>query len=323
MQARSAFPSLVVRAAILASLVLLLGGACKRASPPPAGAQASPAPDDSLGPAPDATPLPEGLAPLVQPFKGDLDGMVDRRLIRVLTVQNPILYFVDKGRETGITCEAARAFEKQLNQKLGNKIITVHVILIPVARDQLIPHLLGGQGDIAAAELTVTPERKKQVDFSDPVATGITEVLVNGPDAPPVASLDELSGKEVYVRLSSSYAEHLQALNRRFKAQGKAPGLDVKPAPGARWVGYLSAQGTIQYVNRVLAVFSALTGGWKLPDFPATPPITLAATAEGDHVRSTLVVPAEVVKAIGGYIIEVRKMQAPARTKLETTVPAL
>jgi hypothetical protein len=32
-------------------------------------------------------PLPQGIAPLMQPFKGDLDGMVKRRMIRVLTWQ--------------------------------------------------------------------------------------------------------------------------------------------------------------------------------------------------------------------------------------------
>ena len=59
----------------------------------------------------------------MKPWKGDLDGMIERRVIRVLTVQNPVLYFVDKGREVGITYEAVKAFEKQLNQKLGNKIV--------------------------------------------------------------------------------------------------------------------------------------------------------------------------------------------------------
>ena len=68
------------------------------------------------------------------------------------------------------------------------------------------------------------------MDFSDPVATGVREVLVTGPDAPPVASLDELSGKEVYVRPSSSYAEHIEELNARFAAEGKPP-LKIIPAP--------------------------------------------------------------------------------------------
>ena len=64
------------------------------------------------------------------PFKGDLDGMVKRRVIRVLTVQNPVLYFVDRGREVGIISETIKAFEKQLNDKLKNKVVTVHVIAI-------------------------------------------------------------------------------------------------------------------------------------------------------------------------------------------------
>src|SRR6187401_3551057 len=98
--------------------------------------------DDGLPPAPEATPLPPGLAPFVEPWKGDLDGMVKRRVIRVLTVQNPILYCVDRGREMGVTYEAIKAFEKRLNKTLGKTVVAVHVIAIPVARDQLIPRLL-------------------------------------------------------------------------------------------------------------------------------------------------------------------------------------
>jgi membrane-bound lytic murein transglycosylase MltF len=193
------------------------------ASPTPAAVAEAPAAEQSLEPAPEATPLPAGLAPLVEPFKGDLDGMLKRRVIRVLTVQSPVLYSVDKGREVGLTYEAAKAFEKWLNEKAGNKAAAVHVIAIPVARDRLIPWLVEGRGDIAAAQLTITPEREKQVDFSVPVATGVTEVLVTGPDAPPASSIDELSGRELYVRPSSSYAEHLRVLNARFEREGKAP----------------------------------------------------------------------------------------------------
>jgi len=196
-------------------------------SPGPAAASDSP---EALEPAPEATPLPAGIAPLLEPFTGDLDGMIERRLVRVLTVSSPLLYAVDKGREVGITFESVKAFEKQLNETLGNKVVSVHVVMLPVARDQLLPRLLAGQGDIVAASLTVTPERQKQVDFSAPLATGVQEVLVTGPASPPVASLDELSGKEVYVRPSSSYAEHLRALNARFAAQGRDP-VTITAAP--------------------------------------------------------------------------------------------
>ena len=159
---------LALRLAFPALVLPLLALGCGRGSQPAASAspspatvaQAAPAAEEPLEPAPEATPLPSGMARLVEPYMGDLDGMIKRRVIRVLTVQNPVLYFVDRGREVGITYESIKAFEKQLNDKLGNKIVMVYVVAIPVARDQLIPRLLAGQGDIAAAQLTVTPERK-------------------------------------------------------------------------------------------------------------------------------------------------------------------
>jgi membrane-bound lytic murein transglycosylase MltF len=129
-----------------------------------------------------------------------------------------------------VVYESVKAFEKQINDKLGNKVVKVYVVVIPVARDQLIPRLLSGQGDIAVAGLTVTQARKEKVDFSIPTANGIREHLVTGPSAPPIASIDDLSGKEVYVRPSSSYAEHIGVLNARFKKEGKAP-LTIIPAP--------------------------------------------------------------------------------------------
>jgi membrane-bound lytic murein transglycosylase MltF len=225
------------------SIIACGGGpepAAKQAQAPPASAAdaaASPAPaDDSDQPAPEATPLPDDLPPLLQSWTGDLDGMVKRRLVRVLTVQSPVLYFVDKGREAGVTYETIKAFEKDLNQKLGNKLVLVHVVPIPVARDRLLPGLLEGRGDIAAASLTITPERRKKVDFSEPIASDVPEMLVTGPAAPAVAGVDDLSGKEVYVRAASSYAESLRELNKRFAAAGKAP-VKINPAPETLEVG--------------------------------------------------------------------------------------
>jgi len=225
---------------LLAAAVLVLGQGCGQAPPPsppptpsPVAAASTPAPTDeseNLEPAPEATPLPENIAPLVHAWKGDLDGMIERRVIRVLTVQNPLLYFVDKGREVGMTYEAIKAFEKQINQKLGNKLVIVHVVPLAVPRDELLPRLLKGEGDIAAAQLTITPERQKLVDFSSPFATDVTEVLVTGPQAPAIADLEGLSGQAVYVRPSSSYAEHLKALNAHFAQAGKPP-VTVMPAP--------------------------------------------------------------------------------------------
>jgi membrane-bound lytic murein transglycosylase MltF len=53
--------------------------------------------------------------------------------------------------------------------------------------------------------------------------TNIDEVIVAGPATAPIESLDDLAGREIVVRKSSSYYEHLQALLEGFKDRGLEP----------------------------------------------------------------------------------------------------
>ena len=76
----------------------------------------------------------------------------------------------------------------------------------------------------------MTPERQKLVDFSAAGMTNVSEVVVSGPASPKIASVDDLSGKEVFVRKSSSYYESLVALNKKFAAAKKPP-VTLKQAP--------------------------------------------------------------------------------------------
>jgi membrane-bound lytic murein transglycosylase MltF len=156
-------------------------------------------------------------------WTGDLDGMIKRRQIRVLVTYNKTHYFVDRGTQRGLAYDAFRLFEDDLNKKLKSKHMRVHVVFVPVSRDELMPALLEGRGDIAAANLTITPERLNQADFSNPVNSDVSEVVVTGPGASPVASAEDLSGKEVYVRKTSSFYESLQKLNGDLTKAGKAP----------------------------------------------------------------------------------------------------
>jgi membrane-bound lytic murein transglycosylase MltF len=106
------------------------------------------------------------------------------------------------------------------------------VFFIPVGRDELLSGLVEGRGDIAVANLTITDERRQQVDFSDPLATGVDEIVVTGPGSPPIAGAQDLAGQEVFVRKSSSYYESLQRLNVELQKAGK-PAVRLKPAPEA------------------------------------------------------------------------------------------
>jgi len=163
-------------------------------------------------------------------FTGDLDGMIRGRLIRILVCYSKTHYFVDMATQRGLTYDSGRLLEESLNRKLKKKHVRVHVVFIPVARDELMPALLEGRGDIAAANLTITPERLKKADFTDPTIRNVSEIVVTGPGAEPIATVQDLSGKEVYIQKSSSYYESLRSLNTELTKAGKKP-VKIKLAP--------------------------------------------------------------------------------------------
>ena len=157
------------------------------------------------------------------PFTGDLDELVKRRAIRVAVTFNRTHYFIDRGQERGLTYEWMKIFEDDLNKDLKTGKLKVHVVMVPMSRDQLYPALTSGKVDMVAAMLTVTPEREKLVAFSEPTRTNVSEVVVTGPGAPPIASVDDLAGQAVFVRKGSLYQENLVRLSAELKARGKAP----------------------------------------------------------------------------------------------------
>lgn len=225
---RRAHPSICTRLVLVASAAL----ACTLfAGPIYAAAEAKPSP-----PTPQREQLTIPPEEAMKPWTGDLDGMIKRRVIRVLTVYSKSFYFVDKGVQRGTTNDFFRLFEADLNKKLvkdktlKQKHLKVNVMFIPVARDELLPALAAGKGDIAASNLTITEERQKLVDFSSPMYPNVSEVVVSGPASPAVSNVDDLAGKEVFVRKSSSYYESLVALNRRFATE-KKPAVIIKAAP--------------------------------------------------------------------------------------------
>ena len=153
--------------------------------------------------------------------KGDFDDMKKRRVIRALVVYNATSFFFDNnGLPQGISYEGLTAFEKFINRNHNKQEEKIHVIQIPVRRDQLLPYLLNGNADIVAANLTITEERKAQADFSNPSLTGVKEIVVTGPKAPSINKLEDLAGQDVWVRESSSYYTSLMVLNQKFKQQG-------------------------------------------------------------------------------------------------------
>ncbi len=155
-------------------------------------------------------------------WTGDFDAMNKRQLIRALVPFNKMMYWLDGAEQRGTAFEELKTFENFINKNQKSKSAKVRVIFIPVARDQLIRGLVEGRGDIAVGNLTVTPERRKLVDFSSPFLTDVSEVVITGPGGPKIRTIDDLAGREVHVRKSSSYYESLRQLNETFAKAGKA-----------------------------------------------------------------------------------------------------
>ena len=96
-------------------------------------------------------------------------------------------------------------------------------------RDMLFPALEPGKVDMVVAQLTVTPERQKLVDFTEPTRRNVSEVVVTGPGAAPVAAVERPVGP------GGVRAQDLQLLREpagaqpHARGQGKPP-VDVQPA---------------------------------------------------------------------------------------------
>ena len=222
-------------AAGLAALLSLCVLACSSGTSPEQPQAPAPPKDTAAQPeaptTPDKAPAQpavsgdEDLPPIVKtPWKGDLDEMAKRRVVRVLVPFRRPEFFYMEGRPAGILQEAFQELEKVLNAKYkttaANRII---VGLLPTPMDRIRERMAGGYGDIAAASISITEANKAIADFTIPLVAGLKIIAVTGPGAPELKSVEDLSGKEVWVMPQTRMKKDLEDLNARLKSQGKAP----------------------------------------------------------------------------------------------------
>ncbi|HEU4516638.1 MAG TPA: transporter substrate-binding domain-containing protein [Steroidobacteraceae bacterium] len=205
------------------------------------------------------------------PWKGDLDGMIERRYIRVLTTYSRTSFLIDQGTQRGLVPDAFRLFEDDLNKKLKNKHLRVQVVFVPVAHDELVPALLEGRGDVVAAGTLISDWRKESVDFTNPTRSGVAIIPVTGPGKPPVATVQDLAGRELYLRRSELPRGAVDRFNADLAKAGKAP-VRVRYAPEV-----LSDEDMLEMVNAGLVeatlVEDYIAEFWKqvFPDIVLNP----------------------------------------------------
>jgi membrane-bound lytic murein transglycosylase MltF len=150
--------------------------------------------------------------------------------VRILVPYARPFFFFDDAEPRGISYELFREYGSFVEQREGMRSGDLQVIYVPCELDSVLPWLNEGYGDVAAAALTVTPEREREVAFTDPLVTDVREIVVTAPDARALESVDGLAGQEVWVAAGSSYAEHLHEWNEDFEQRGLEP-IRINEAP--------------------------------------------------------------------------------------------
>lgn len=136
-------------------------------------------------------------------YAGDLDTIRAKKVLRVLTRNNSSSYFVANGQERGFQYELAKSFADALGVRL--------TMIVPASRSELEEALLAGEGDLIAADTTITSTRAARLHLSPPLrrARRVVVVPARGPTPRTPA---ELRGLPIHVSFRSTTADTLRAL---------------------------------------------------------------------------------------------------------------
>jgi membrane-bound lytic murein transglycosylase F len=141
--------------------------------------------------------------------KSGLEEIKESGKITVITRNNAHCYYTYRDKPMGFEYDLAKAFSDYLGVSLN--VVTSHW-------EKLFDVLNGGGGDFIAASLTITPSREELIDFSDEYLA-IQQQAVTHSSNYNTKKIEDLKGKTIHVRRSTSYEERLNEL--------KNEGLDI------------------------------------------------------------------------------------------------
>ncbi len=156
--------------------------------------------------------LPRGMEELNK--KGalvDLDEIKERGFIRVLTRNNPACYFMHHGQLMGFEYEMVNRFAKQHELEV--------VVIVPENWSDMGTWLEDGRADLIAATVTMTSKRfenKRDLQFCHRYGESYEHIVSRAKDKS-IQSPEDLNGRTIHVRGSSSYFESLTELKKQKK----------------------------------------------------------------------------------------------------------
>lgn len=149
----------------------------------------------------------------------DLQEIIFRQKLVVLTENSANSYFLYRGAQMGLEYEIIKEFAKHLG-------VALEMVLVKDL-DEIIDMLNDGEGDLIACNLTVTKERAKKIDFSEPIMKTSQVLVQRKPDdwkqrpkhswkKEVITDPEQLIGKTVHVWKNSSYYNRLLNLQEEL-----------------------------------------------------------------------------------------------------------
>lgn len=132
-----------------------------------------------------------------------LEDIVNTGEMTVITYNNAHCFYMYRDESMGFEYDLINEFANYLGVNLKIKLATQW--------DDIINDISRGEGAIAAAGLTITPSRKKNLAFSDGYMT-IRQHLITRRKFPEIRSHWDLAGKTVHVKKGTPYHEMLHML---------------------------------------------------------------------------------------------------------------
>ncbi len=175
-------------------------------------------------------------------FKRDLDQIKESGVLKAITTYSPTGYFLYRGQTLGFEYEILNRFAKRLGVRLE--------IVLASDVDSLIPMLNQGKGDIISMGYTITAERKKQLNFTNPYLITHQTLVQKKPEnwrkitrdntkKQIITDVVDLIGDTVSVRKNTSFYDQLTYLSQ---ALGDTIYINILP-------GNLTVEETIKMVN--------------------------------------------------------------------------
>ncbi len=136
-----------------------------------------------------------------------LDRLLDTGTLRVVTRNSPTAYYLGPEGPVGPEYDLAKNFADWLGVELE--------VYTPDSLAEILREVEAGRADVAAASLTVTPERAERVLFG-PEYQRVTQQLIYRLNTGRPRTLYEVVGGRLEVVAGSSHAENLMRLRRLY-----------------------------------------------------------------------------------------------------------